>query len=163
MKYTKYIGIDPGISGAIASITSSRETPLITIWDTPTIGVTRRSHNPLEMIDILHTAVGTTPLYSCMIALEDIHAFPGVSAVSMFNLGESCGIWKGIIAALKIPHTLVKPTEWKRMLVGMKANKEMSRAKALQLFPSVYPRLKRKQDEGRAEALLIAEWLRRKE
>lgn len=47
----------------------------------------------------------------------------------------------------------VRPTVWKRAL-GLGKDKEASRLKAMQLFPSAD--LRRKKDQGRAEALLLA-------
>ena len=78
----------------------------------------------------------------------------------MFSMGQGLGIWKGIFAALGIPCDMVTPQRWKKLLMdGMGKKKDASRLRASQLFPDVgFPR---KKDHGRAEALLIAEYLRR--
>jgi crossover junction endodeoxyribonuclease RuvC len=41
------------------------------------------------------------------------------------------------------------------------ADKDASRLMAQQLFPTLVSELKRKKDHGRADAVLLAEWLRR--
>ena len=51
--------------------------------------------------------------------------------------------------------TRVRPAIWKRTL-GLGKDKEASRLKAIQLFPTAD--LRRKKDHGRAEALLLAYW-----
>ncbi|MDO8605136.1 MAG: hypothetical protein Q7R40_01240, partial [Phaeospirillum sp.] len=53
------------------------------------------------------------------------------------------------------------PGVWKRTLGLLKADKAASRARAVELYPEVAGRLTRVKDHGRAEALLLAEWLRR--
>ena len=47
------------------------------------------------------------------------------------------------------------------MLDGMQKTKDASRYKAMQLFPQLADQLNLKKHEGRADALLIAEWRRR--
>ena len=47
------------------------------------------------------------------------------------------------------------------MMADMGKDKDASRLRAIQLFPVVANRLDRKKDDGRAEALLLAEYGRR--
>ena len=71
------------------------------------------------------------------------------------------GVWLGIVAALSVPVEFVTPQCWKKYY-NLGPDKEASRAAALQLFPSQANELKLKKHHGRAEALLLAEFLRRK-
>jgi crossover junction endodeoxyribonuclease RuvC len=87
---------------------------------------------------------------------------PKQGVASSFTFGEGFGIWKGIIAAFQLPVELVSPQRWKKtMLADQGKEKDASRFKAMQLFPSVADQLKRVKDDGRAEALLLAEYGRR--
>jgi crossover junction endodeoxyribonuclease RuvC len=61
----------------------------------------------------------------------------------------------GLLAALQIAYTTVRPAIWKRAL-GLGKDKEAARLRAMQLFPAAD--LRRKKDHGRAEALLLAWW-----
>jgi crossover junction endodeoxyribonuclease RuvC len=69
----------------------------------------------------------------------------------------------GILAALNIPHELITPQSWKKsMMNGQPKEKDASRLVVMRLFPEVSDRLQLKKHHGRADALLIAEFLRRK-
>jgi hypothetical protein len=62
------------------------------------------------------------------------------------------GVWLGMLGALGITHTRIRPHVWKRTL-GLTSDKERARLRAMQLFPTAD--LRRKKDHGRAEALLL--------
>jgi hypothetical protein len=61
-------------------------------------------------------------------------------------------VWLGLLAALQMPYTAVRPAVWKRAL-GLGKDKEACRLGAMLLFPSADLRLKK--HHGRAEALLL--------
>jgi crossover junction endodeoxyribonuclease RuvC len=71
------------------------------------------------------------------------------------------GIWQGIVAALGIPLELVTPQTWKKHFGLIGEEKDVSRIKAMQLFPEVGKDLKLKKNNSRAEALLMAQYLKR--
>ena len=96
-----------------------------------------------------------------LVVLEAVHAMPRQGTTSMFSMGRGSGLWEGIIAAFELPLQLVIPRVWKNKMVGIGADKNASRLKAIDLFPSVAGELSRVKDHGRAEALLMAEFWRR--
>ena len=71
----------------------------------------------------------------------------------MFTIGLGMGVWLGILGALGLAHTRVRPALWKRRL-GLTRDKEQARLRAMQLFPAAD--LRHKKDHGWAEALLLA-------
>jgi crossover junction endodeoxyribonuclease RuvC len=79
----------------------------------------------------------------------------GQGAAASFAFGKAAGVLDGVLSALKIPVVPTKPAVWK-MLMGVSADKETSRAKATSLFPNDAKRWSRKMDDGRAEAALLA-------
>jgi Holliday junction resolvasome RuvABC endonuclease subunit len=91
-------------------------------------------------------------------ALEKIVAFQ-MGRTSALNYGEGAGFLKMGLVAAGIPYELVTPQRWKKSL-GIPAGspKPFSVTKALQLFPTAELT---KKDDGLADALLMAEWLRR--
>ena len=98
--------------------------------------------------------------------LEKAQAMPKQGTASMFNYGVGFGLWRMACVAANVPYTLVPPTRWKReMLAGMdRSDKRSSIIRARQLFGdvSLRPTPKcRKDSDGMAEALLIAEYGRR--
>lgn len=155
-----FLGIDPGLSGAIALIDGKGK--LITLHDTPTITVKRGQKNKNEylighMVTILKSMRSFGNVHC---AIENIHSMPGQGVTSMFSMGTGFGMWLGMLAALEIPHTRIEPVIWKRaMKIPGGSEKSASIVIAQRLFPRAS--LQRKKDHGRADAILLAEHLRR--
>ena len=160
-----YIGIDPGLDGAIAAITNED----LVIIDTPTVKVgKKRQMDAKAAAAILKSLrvpkgnkdwiVSNQPQVIC--ALEKVHSMPKQGVVSTFTFGEGYGIWKGILTAFQIPFELVLPQAWKKlMLSGRSKEKGASILRVQQLFPGADVHLKK--HHGRADALLMAEYIRR--
>ncbi len=154
-----FIGIDPGLTGAVAII---KENDILLI-DTPVLTVqsgkgNKRVLDVHGMADLLREHEGT----DCMVLLEKVHAMPKQGVTSMFTFGQGYGIWQGLLVYGQLPHDLITPQAWKKaMLAGAPKEKDAARIKAMNLFPQVADQLRRKKDIGRADALLIAECCRR--
>ncbi len=153
---TIYIGIDPGLSGALAIIAPGDH---IFIHDTPIVKSNGKSQylirNMVEIFESLHLTAG------CCIGIEQVHAMPKQGVSSMFRMGEGLGIWKGIVAALGYSYEMITPKRWKKeMMQGMGKDKGASIIKAKQLFPNADIHLKK--HDGRAEALLLAYYMKLK-
>ena len=150
------IGIDPGLDGAIAAIDTHGS--FITVFDIPTFTLQGNKGKKKRTLDLR----GTFEIFenlmegkNCIAYIELVHSMPKQGVRSMFTLGETFGALKMALTALKIPFEEVTPQQWKKaMLHGMPKDKDASRYKAQQLFPSVP--LSRKKDHNRADALLIA-------
>jgi len=141
------IGIDPGLTGAIAVLHDGR---LTEIYDMPT--APRGSRNaviPAALTDILRQ------WDDGLAFVEMVHSMPGQGVSSAFNFGHGCGVIEGVLAALRIPSTLVTPQKWKKAM-SVSADKGQARGRAMQLFPASSSRFARVKDDGRAEAALIA-------
>lgn len=151
------IGIDPGLDGAVAVKIGNK----VTFYDTPTLTIkkgkkNKRSCNPPLMADILRQYKGQ----DVHIVLEKVHSMPGQGVASMFSMGEGFGMWQGIIAALQFKLTMVTPQAWKKkVMAGMGKEKDVSRQRALQLYPQLAEDLKLKKHHGRADALLLTEMI----
>jgi hypothetical protein len=74
----------------------------------------------------------------------------------MFNYGVGYGAYLGILTALEIPFQEVRPQTWKKAY-SLNSEKSRSIIVAQQLFPGADIGKK----DGRAEALLLAEYARR--
>ena len=160
MVYMVYIGIDPGLDGALAVSDSPGN---LRVLDTPTLIVAgkknRRDYDIPMMCDYLTKAMVSPPAY-CRVGIESVHSMPDQGVASSFNFGKGFGIWLGLVVALKMPYDLIIPQRWKKvMLDGMGKEKDASRLRAQQLFPT--SELSLKKHHGRADALLIMEFLRR--
>ena len=101
------------------------------------------------LADIL-TSVDVDHVY-----IERQQARPKQGVSSVFKLGYAYGQIVTSVAMLKLPHTTITPVKWKRSL-NVPADKDAARRLAQQWYPQLADQLKRKKDEHRAEALLIA-------
>lgn len=92
------------------------------------------------------------------VALEVVHAMPKQGVSSSFKFGMAYGVALSLVDRLLCPAHLVTPQKWKKDM-GLTADKRTSLKMARELWPNAP--LTRQKDNGRAEALLIAEWARR--
>lgn len=162
-----YIGIDPGLSGAVGIIDDqfARDCQ-VAVFDTPTALVegekTKRKYLTPAMALILERYATLTRQPNLLCVLENVHSMPKQGVASSFNFGEGKGIWEGILAAYHIPTELVSPQRWKKEIMADQGkDKSAARFKAMALFPSLADQLKLVKHDGRAEALLMAEYARR--
>lgn len=156
---TMIIGIDPGLTGAVAVI--DPDGMLTGVWDAPVLkGRTGKTDFLLgtmaTLIRDLTDAAAEADL-SVHVALERVGTRPGESASGAFKFGTGWGMWQGIAATLNLPLTLITPQTWQKfMLPGMnKGNKDVSRLRAMQLWPTRSEWFKLKKHDGRAEAAMI--------
>jgi len=140
------IGIDPGQKGAFAAMHGDQ----IILHQMP--------DNALDIVALLYSYKEQD---TCHVFLEKAQSMPGQGVSSVFNYGVGFGTILGILAALKIPHTLVHPKTWcKVMHSGTTADDAKARSleAARRLYPDVQlvrPRC-RNPDLGFVDAILIA-------
>lgn len=161
----RFIGIDVGLDGAFAVIRDGQAQ----VFDAPTTTVkgatSRRVYLPQQMAAIVASALPTGDARAeghSFVVLERQQAMPKQGVRSMFSLGHGYGLWEGILAALELPYEIVGPQVWQKEMLGSVKGKDAARAKALQLFPQLTEQLSLKKHHGRADALLMAEFARRK-
>jgi hypothetical protein len=159
-----YLGIDPGLGGAVGVIAEGRFiAEEFSVFDTPTAIVAREKAKRKYLIPAMALLLKSFAGRSDVLAvLENVHSFPGQGVSSSFNFGEGKGIWEGILGAFEIPVELVSPQRWKKEIMADQGKaKSAARFKAMALFPSLADQLKLAKHDGRAEALLMAEYGRR--
>jgi len=145
------LGIDPGLSGAIAWV--SDDGHLIRVADMPTVEVNgKKKVSPQMLVALLEDYDDAK-----MVAIEDVGAMPGQGVTSTFNFGYSAGILAGVCAGLRMPTSFYRPAVWKRA-AGVPADKGAARQMAQRFWPGCrdFDRVK---DDGRAEAALLARWV----
>jgi crossover junction endodeoxyribonuclease RuvC len=150
------LGVDPGLSGALAFLTIVQGEPVaLDVHDVPTFEVktanrkTRQEMNCQE-VGRLITLYGPRRAF-----IEQVGAMPGQGVVSMFRFGFSAGVIHGALGALRIPTHTITPQEWCR-LVRLQKGDGASRMLASRLFPEASGLFSRVKDHGRADAALIA-------
>jgi hypothetical protein len=150
MAMTGILGIDPGLTGALALCRDG-------VWlfkDMPVVGGAK--HHEINGPELCKWLREQRPSHAW---LEFAAARPGQGVSSMFRFGVVYGSIKMALAACGIPFTIVSPVRWKRG-VGIPAggDKESGRLRALQLFPAQSASLSRKKDHARGDAMLIAHY-----
>lgn len=161
---TIFIGIDPGLSGAIAALTDRGHAA---VWDMQTIlkgtGSVKSEVNAAALYQQLMKLVKPNDLLAeeaterVIAALERVNSMPGQAASSTFSLGDSFGVARACLACAGIQTTYVTPQTWKKYF-GISKDKEEARALAIKRYPTVELHLKKYVD--RAEALLIATYMK---
>lgn len=157
-----YIGIDPGLDGAIAiyrpklDIYASR----IKIHDLPTMEVTRngkakREFSPRGFAAILNSIVLGAPEQVEMVMLEQVGAMPKQGVSSTFAFGRTYGSIEGVLACFDLPVRRVPPQVWTKKL-KIRDGKDGARGMAMDLFGADAACFLRKKDHNRADAALLA-------
>jgi len=157
------VGIDPGVSGAIAHL---KPDGALRVWDIPVRDVAtksrkskkRREIDELVLVSLMDSLNGT-------VYLESVSAMPGQGVSSMFSFGQSFGVIRGVLSALEYEYRLIRPTIWKNFF-GIGANKETALLKCLELFPdneTLWFGPNGGLLDGRCEAALLAFYGRNKE
>lgn len=156
----KYIiGIDPGKNGGIAVLTLKSNLVHEDWWMLYSAEVEVYSDEALlKICDQYSTKHPTATVY-----LENVHAMPKQGVSSTFNFGKNFGFIQGAIKQAGLDLVLVTPQTWKKE-IGCTADKSTSIKVCKELFPYVNLLASarcRKEHDGMAEALLIAEYGRR--
>jgi crossover junction endodeoxyribonuclease RuvC len=141
------LGVDPGISGAIAFYFPGVPSR-VSAEDVPVAAGEINAAGLAERIRKMRPDVAV---------IERVAAMPGQGVSSTFKFGASFGVVCGVLAALEVPCHRVSPAVWKKNF-KLPADKEAARALALRLFPATAEHFARKKDHGRAEAALIARY-----
>jgi len=162
---TLYIGIDPGAKGGIAGIDELGNVCMLHDWPGDEIQASKIFWDIVDYGEENHEG-------RILAAVEHVHAIPmkplaggkgqGMSSTSSFNFGKNWGMHKMALAMAGIPFLEPKPQAWQKGMFKKADGKNAAMAVAGRLFPDaeIYgPRGGNK--DGRADALLIAEWRRR--
>lgn len=142
-----FVGVDPGKSGAYAIIFPDRV--VVIPWD---------DYRFVDDMDY----IANHP-YNPIVCVESVHAMPKQGVTSTFTFGKNAGFIEGVLTAYKLPYELVPPKSWKKMF-SLTGEKQDSIDVCKRLFPDVPLRKTEKcrtDDDGMAEALLMAEYAKR--
>ena len=150
----KIIGIDPGLSGAIAILENNK---VLNVFDIPVMSEGKKNKRQLNsalLVSLLKENVTTSE--EVAVVVEQVNAMPGQGVTSMFNFGQTFGAIKGICAALDFPIFFVRPSKWKKHFELINSSKDSSRTKAIEMYPKLSNQLAKKKDVNKSDAILIA-------
>lgn len=159
------IGVDPGLTGAMACICTRRG--LLDVADLPTQSNGTATGSMKRWLDVLGVAEllgGWSQRYE--FAAESVHAaierpiaMPSLPAQTIASQFDTYGVLRALLAGVvmlggSVEH--VAPNVWKKAL-GLGSEKDASRALCQRLYPQAP--ITRVKDHNRAEAILIGHWL----
>ena len=150
----KIIGIDPGLSGAIAVFENNI---VLSIFDMPVMHEgkkNKRQLNSAQLVKLLKDNISKNEEIS--VVIEQVNAMPGQGVTSMFNFGQSFGVLKGICSAMQLSVYFIRPVKWKKYFNLINSEKDASRTKAIEIFPYFSSQLSKKKDSNKADAILIS-------
>ena len=152
------IGIDPGISGAICFLEDGK---IIDVIEMPSMAEGKKNKkqvNGNQLFNEIKSRMIEVNQEEVCVVVEHVTAMPGQGVTSMFNFGQSFGVIKGICSAMQLPIHFVRPIKWKKYYNLINTSKDASRSRAIEIFPKVSDKLKRKKDSNKADAILIASY-----
>ena len=150
----KVIGIDPGLSGAIAILENKK---VINIFEIPVMSEGKKNKRQLNsalLVNLIKENINQDE--EVAVVVEQVNAMPGQGVTSMFNFGQTFGALKGICAALELPIFFVRPSKWKKHFELINSSKDASRTKAIEMYPKLSNQLSKKKDVNKSDAILIA-------
>ena len=152
----KILGIDPGLSGAIAILDKKK---VLNLFDMPVMAEGKKNKkqlNSAQLVDIIReNSIGDDEI---VVVVEQVNAMPGQGVTSMFNFGQTFGAIKGVCAALNLPIFFVRPSKWKKYFELINSSKDSSRTKVIEMYPSLSSQLAKKKDVNKSDAILIARY-----
>lgn len=157
----RYIGIDPGAKGALCILDPSSNYPTL-------FADLSLKNKASELLTVINYELDQSP---ALIALEDVHSLPGMSAKSNFTFGGMFWRIKTILDCAQAEYEMVTPKAWQQA-VGVPSRKflngEMDLKQAVaDLAQGYYPEAHLHGPrggllDGRSDALMIAHYLRMK-
>jgi crossover junction endodeoxyribonuclease RuvC len=151
------IGIDPGIGGGVAVMADGEVDRMFSM-------PRKRATDKREEIDARALAFelklireGNAGAHISAV-VEQVASMPKNGVASMFNFGETLGVIKGVLAGLNIPKTMVRPVAWKKHYGMLGTEKDFARRYAMQRWPAWSSDMMQVKDNGKSDALLLANW-----
>ena len=138
----RIIGIDTGLSGAIAILENNK---VLGIFDMPVMSEGKKNKRQLNSAMLVSMIKENVDLsLEVSVVVEQVNAMPGQGVTSMFNFGQTFGAIKGVCAALELPIFFVRPSKWKKHFELINSSKDASRTKVIEMYPKLSNQLSKK-------------------
>lgn len=151
-----FIGVDPGLGGALAVMAA--DGTVLSIQDQPVLELQRREKKrPVaDVVGMAYLIQNQGPPATWV--LEEPPVQPLFSRASNYQQGWNTALWVGLLTMAGESFVRVSPLTWKAKMLPRVKGKAASRQYAMQRWPTVADQLRRVKDDGRADALLLAEY-----
>ena len=161
-----YLGIDPGKGGGLAGVTEGGALAF-------SLRMPLRTSGQVDAVEILkiltecrRAGMGKLIGGPVVLYLEKAHSMPSQGVRSMFSYGMTYGMTLAAIEVSEITYREVMPRAWQKEILGArkkgKGDKSGELEIALELWPEIEELGRTKANNGAIDALLIAEYGRRR-
>lgn len=165
-----FVGIDPGVTGAFAFVPTNRKVYPVLV-DMPALYTTVKSHRKGKQTDTVRSHFNYADIVTLLdplidvrdkviIALERGQCRAEDTAKTGFGVGVAYGMWQLYFTAFGFRVEELLPSVWKVKMGLAKKDKNFSRSMAMRLYPQVAHFLAAASDHNRAEALLLADFIK---
>lgn len=163
MAGTFLIGIDPGVSGALAFCCCGGK-QLLEVFDMPLVDGEKRKRIDgraiAERITMWRSVAESLGDKRHRVVIEHVQGVQGSGATSAFSFGRSLGVLEGVCQGLLLDIVLVRPQRWTADLCLTRCKTE-HRTLASSIWPKRAKEFARVKDDGRADAALLCHWYAR--
>ena len=150
----RILGIDPGLSGALAVLDFvDFDSTLVSVIDVPTVNEKAKRRVWIAPLTEWIMELDPAPSFAF---IERAQAMPEQGASSGFIYGRAVGYLESAVLCAGMRLRTAEPASWKRKLGLIGKDKAESQALAQKLVKNIGDSLTRKKDHNRAEAMLIA-------
>ena len=108
----RIIGIDPGLSGAIAVLDDLK---VFDMFDMPVMSEGKKNKNQLnsaQLVNIIKKHI--IPNSQTFVIVEQVSAMPGQGVTSMFNFGQTFGSNQRYLCSIKFAYFLCETNEMEK-------------------------------------------------
>lgn len=158
-----FVGIDPGITGAMAIQDQDRR--ILHVENLAQFAGRMRATNGHALADRLVSLAGSDQVG--MVAVERVHSMPGQGVSSTFSFGVNFGIVLGVVQSLKLPYCLPTPQSWQGLIFGKgspakhAAAKDRRRIVKQRTREWVIAEYRKSYSEAKSDAIAMSEYARR--
>ena len=167
MKGKEFLGIDPGLDGAIVRIDRFGKIVQKDIMPVHESVITKKGKKSKKrevdawgLAEILRSHSDVTTAY-----LEKVGSMPQQGIASTFKFGRYYGFCEMGLAALQIPYTLITPQAWMKLMHQGISKEHDAKTRSKMLMSRRYPSIdfrpterSKKQHDGLVDAFLIAQY-----
>lgn len=179
MKPLVFVGIDPGLDGAIVGILEDGQRAFHAEMPCQSFESKQKTRSGKNRIRNVYDEDAIVALLEAQMKLARIHAVlergssrPGEAAQSAFGFGVAYGTLAGILSGLRVPNVRPYPVTWRARVIpnvrgieDERARKKAAAVEVVKMFPwadAVIWGPKGGLRDGLADACLLAEYGRRR-
>ena len=164
-----FVGVDPGLSGALVAISEAGKIEGQLIM--PRLSGSKGPLDTRTILSWLLEMKSLTGSGSFFGAIERVSTRPGQGATSTLTTGVNWGRLDALFIAIGVRYETPTPQQWKRTLgLPKRSGKERAQGKidAVEMVSRLFPEMdlmpgrRRVPHDGLADAVLVAEYARRK-